>query len=77
MSPTLKNVRFTTPIQQLYNNPSHEGLLYSCCIGVVQESNPVPPYAHVVQGSLLLYDLSQSHKLILYLFVYSFKKKEL
>jgi hypothetical protein len=31
----------TTPIQQLYNNPSHEGgshilgLLYSCCIGVV------------------------------------------
>jgi hypothetical protein len=21
----MKNVRFTTPIQQLYNNPSHEG----------------------------------------------------
>jgi hypothetical protein len=46
-----KNVRFTTPIQQLYNNPSHEsrshilgppsceGLLYSCYISVVQESN--------------------------------------
>jgi hypothetical protein len=44
---SLKNVRFTTPIQQLYNNPSHEGgshilrptlmwevvvqLLYWCC----------------------------------------------
>jgi hypothetical protein len=25
----------TTPIQQLYNNPSHEGLLYNCCISVV------------------------------------------
>jgi hypothetical protein len=48
-----ENVRFTTPIQQLYNNLSHEdeshilgppsceGLLYSCCIGVVQESNPM------------------------------------
>jgi hypothetical protein len=35
-----ENVRFTTPIQQLYNNPSCEGLLYSYCIGVVQESNP-------------------------------------
>jgi hypothetical protein len=46
-----ENVRFTTPIQQLYNNFSHEGgptywglpsceeLLYSCCIDVVQESN--------------------------------------
>jgi hypothetical protein len=21
----MENVRFTTPIQQLYNNPSHEG----------------------------------------------------
>jgi len=47
-----ENVRFTKPMQQLYNNPSHEGelqylgppscegLLYSCCIDVVQESNP-------------------------------------
>jgi hypothetical protein len=45
-----KNVRFTTSIQQLYNNPSHEDGSHilgppphvrGCCIGVVQESNPV------------------------------------
>jgi hypothetical protein len=46
-----ENVRFTTLIQQLmWDPPSCEGLLYSCCIGVVQESNPNskssrgPPY---------------------------------
>jgi hypothetical protein len=48
-----ENVRFITSIQQLYNTLSHEdgstywdlfsceGLLYSCYIGVVQESNPI------------------------------------
>jgi hypothetical protein len=43
----MENVRFTIPIHQLHNNrpthwgpPSCEGLLCSCCDGVVQESNP-------------------------------------
>jgi hypothetical protein len=25
----MKNIRFTTPIQQLHNNPSHEGESYT------------------------------------------------
>jgi len=48
----LENVRFTIPIQQLYNNYTTTphmkvgptGLLYSCCIGVVKESNPLQFY---------------------------------
>jgi hypothetical protein len=36
-----ENVRFTTPTQQVHNTPSCEGLLCTCCDGVVQESNPL------------------------------------
>jgi hypothetical protein len=32
-----KNVRFTTPTQEVHNNPSCEELLCTSCVGVVHE----------------------------------------